>query len=116
MCQWLIMVLLLVVAGGSRATAVSQATSGEVAEVQAFLKNRRLYDGKVNGLVDRETEAAVRRYQMMHRLRPSGRLDEETQGRISVEKLFPAFVEADRRFLETMKEPSPPPAIGEKRP
>jgi len=109
--------LLLCLAGrGGVAAATSEVTPAEVAQVQEFLKNRRLYDGEVNGRIDRRTAAALRRYQMMHRLRPSGRLDAETEGRMSVEKLFPSLLEEDRRFLETMQTPAPPAPVGEEAP
>lgn len=110
------MVLLLGLAGtGGAATTgvasddVSANASAEVAQAQAFLKHRRLYDGEVHGRIDQRTAAALRRYQMMHRLRPSGRLDAETEGRMSVETRLPSLQEEDRRFLETVRPPSPPP-------
>lgn len=94
--------------------AVPKAESDEVlASAQAFLKEQRLYPGKVTGVVDRETEAAIRRFQMLHSLTVTGRLDEATLARMALPPVTPAVADADRRFLRELEAPagSPPPAV-----
>ena len=48
------------------------------AAVQALLRQERLYSGPVNGVEDKETVAAIRRYQILHGLRATGRLEADT--------------------------------------
>lgn len=49
-----------------------------IAAVQALLKRERLYSGTVDGVAGERTVAAIRRYQILHGLRATGRLDPST--------------------------------------
>ena len=52
--------------------------SATIAAAQAFLQERALYRGPVNGERDEPTVAAIRRYQMLRELPVSGELDAAT--------------------------------------
>jgi len=49
-----------------------------IAAVQALLRQQRLYSGPVDGVNGKETVAAIRRYQILHSLQATGRLDAAT--------------------------------------
>jgi peptidoglycan hydrolase-like protein with peptidoglycan-binding domain len=77
----------------NRATAVTPMPKGDqtpriieavapdspVAAAQAFLRSKALYNGRISGILDPETAAALRRFQIIHGLRVSGTLDAPTQ-------------------------------------
>jgi peptidoglycan hydrolase-like protein with peptidoglycan-binding domain len=74
-----------------------------VAAVQALLREERLYDGPVNGTFDLPTVAGVRRYQIVHGLRASGRLDEATLHKMLGSPVPPeSLAESDRRLLHEL--------------
>ncbi len=91
-----------------------------IAAAQTFLRAERLYPGEITGARDRETEAAIRRFQMLRRLRVTGMLDGPTRAGMRLPAAAPtpslpwigssAQAEADRRFLEHLEQaaPSPP--------
>ena len=69
--------------GGAIGLSLAGARAADVPEpplaaVQALLRQERLYSGAVNGVENRETVAAIRRYQILHGLRATGRLEAET--------------------------------------
>jgi peptidoglycan hydrolase-like protein with peptidoglycan-binding domain len=70
-------------------------TEKEVKAVQAELTLRGFYKSKINGVLDRDTRAAVRAYQINSGLKDSGRIDEETYRKLDLP--YPATgKEADR--------------------
>jgi len=77
--------------GLAAAEEAAEEPEQPVAAVQALLRQERLYSGPVNGVLSGETVAAIRRYQILHNLRVTGRLDADT--------------------LRVMLLPSPPPSL-----
>src|SRR5262245_42960758 len=70
-------------------------TEKEVKAVQAELTLRGYYKSKVTGVLDRDTRAAVRAYQIDNGLKDSGRIDMETYRKLDL--TYPATgKEADR--------------------
>lgn len=90
-----------------------------IREAQRSLSEQRLYSGPINGLYDRDTAAAIRRFQMLHEMTATGRLDRITSSRMRLPEYTPtpstAVIEEDREFLRSLKplEPSPPPVAEE---
>ena len=77
------------------------AADPEIAATQALLREERLFRGKCNGVWDTQTEAAVRRFQMIHGLRVTGRLDSPTSETMGLPQFTPPAVrEADQKFLQ----------------
>ena len=102
----------------TRAADVSEnETEPPVAAVQALLRQERLYSGPVNGVEDRETVAAIRRYQILHGLRATGRLETDTLRSM----LLPAppppgeLTTADRELLRELAQAPLPDAVAERR-
>src|SRR5262245_63761548 len=70
-------------------------TEKEVKAVQAELTLRGYYKSKITGVLDRDTRAAVRAYQINNGLKDSGRIDAETYRELDLP--YPATgKEADR--------------------
>ncbi|HEY9432549.1 MAG TPA: peptidoglycan-binding domain-containing protein, partial [Blastocatellia bacterium] len=70
-------------------------TEKEVKAVQAELTLRGYYKSKITGVLDRDTRAAVRAYQVNSGLKDSGRIDVETYRKLDLP--YPATgKEADR--------------------
>jgi len=88
-----------------------------LAAVQALLRQERLYSGPVNGVEDRETVAAIRRYQILHGLRATGRLEADTLRTM----LLPApsapgeLSAADQELLRELAQAPLPDAVAERR-
>jgi peptidoglycan hydrolase-like protein with peptidoglycan-binding domain len=59
-------------------------TEKEVKAVQAELKLRGYYKSKITGVLDRDTRAAVRAYQISNGLKDSGRIDLETYRKLDL--------------------------------
>ena len=98
-------------------TSASDLPEPPVAAVQALLRQERLYSGPVNGVEDRQTVAAIRRYQILHGLRATGRLEADTlramllpvpsaQGELSA---------ADQELLRELAQAPLPDAVAERR-
>ncbi len=72
----LVRLLLIVFAFGS-------AFAGDtVSLVQQKLKRLGYYHGQIDGDMGSQTAAAIRRFQVAEKLRPTGQLDEETLTRL----------------------------------
>jgi len=88
-----------------------------LAAVQALLRQERLYSGPVNGVEDRETVAAIRRYQILHGLRATGRLEADTLRAM----LLPTpsspgpLSTADQELLRELAQAPLPNAVAERR-
>lgn len=102
-------------------TMAADAPEGEpeepIAAVQALLKQERLYSGAVDGVAGRETVAAIRRYQILHGLRATGRLEPDT---LRAMLLLPPpsgeLTASDRELLrELAQTPLPETAVAERR-
>ena len=98
----------------SVARNVSPHSDPYIVEVQELLREERVYPGEPTGLADASTVAAIRRYQIVHGLRVTGRLDDAT---LTAMRLPPApppahVVREDREFLRDLaswKAPLAPP-------
>ena len=66
-------------------TAELKITSKEVSAVQTALREHGYYDAKINGILNQETRAALRRYQTEQGLTPSGRIDQATLDKLEIE-------------------------------
>ena len=95
----------------------ADAPEPPVAAVQALLKQERLYSGTVNGVEDRETVAAIRRYQILHGLRATGRLEPETLRAMLLPAHPPsgALTSADQELLRELAQTPLPDAVAERR-
>ncbi len=101
-----------VIVAGVLASAPRTERDAKIAAVQTLLREQRLYPGEITGINDRETEAAIRRFQMLRSLRVTGSLNEETLARMNLPTASPppaAVVEADREFLRGLQAPAQPP-------
>lgn len=107
------------------------AAEGPIASVQRSLKEQQFYFGEVNGQLDEETRAALRRYQIHQGVPVSGELDTatlqalqsaagtvETNGtpaaaERSVRGRARNLVQGDREFLDQLEGSTvpPPPAV-----
>ena len=95
------------------AQAVEEAP---VAAAQALLRQERLYVGPVNGVLDPATAAGVRRYQMVHGLRATGRLDDATLRRMLAPPVPPEeLADSDRRLLLELAQTPVPDPVAEHR-
>ena len=97
----------------------AQAVEEEpVAAAQALLRQERLYVGPVNGVLDPPTAAGVRRYQIVHGLRATGRLDDATLRQMLAPPVLSAeMVDSDRRLLQELAQaPVPDPVAEYRRP
>ena len=104
------------------ATMAAEAPVGEaeppIAAVQALLRQERLYSGAVDGIAGRETVAAIRRYQILHGLRATGRLEGETLRAMLLPPAPPSseLSAADRELLRQLAQtPLPETAVAEPR-
>jgi len=59
-------------------TAPSNLGKSEITSVQNALHKAGFYKGKANGMLDKETETALRQYQEKHKLKVTGTPDQET--------------------------------------
>ena len=103
------------------ATSVAEEAAGEaeqpVAAVQALLRQERLYSGQVDGVLGGETVAAIRRYQILHGLRATGRLDAGTLRAMLLPSQQPSeqLSSADRELLRELAEAPVPSPVAENR-
>ena len=89
-----------------------------IAAVQAFLRQERLYSGPVDGAPSRATDAAVRRYQILHGLRATGRLDAVTLRRMLATPPPPPDKEltaSDQELLRDLAQTPLPEPVAERR-
>lgn len=100
-------------AGPSVAPASQNPFDPSVASAQAVLRERSLYPGEITGVFDRETQAAIRRFQIVRGLRVTGSLDSKTLLALNLREALPqAVMEADRQFLHKL----PPLPVAERAP
>ena len=95
----------------------AEAPEPPLAAVQALLRQERLYSGAVNGVENRETVAAIRRYQILHGLRATGRLEAETLRAMLLPAPPPpgALSAADQELLRELAQTPLPDAVAERR-
>jgi len=109
----------LVMIVGARAADVPEGEPEQpIAAVQALLRQERLYSGAVDGVAGRETVAAIRRYQILHGLRATGRLEADTLRAMLSSPPPPSdeLTAADRELLrELAQAPVPDTAVAERR-
>lgn len=87
-----------------------------VAAVQALLRQERLYLGPVNGVLDEPTAAGVRRYQILHGLRATGRLDAGTLRLMLLPRsLASDLSDSDRQLLHDLAQTPIPDPVAEHR-
>lgn len=87
-----------------------------MAAVQALLRQERLYTGPVDGVASEATTAAIRRYQILHGLRATGRLEEKTlRAMLAPPPSSKTLTEADRQLLRELAETPPPQPVAERR-
>lgn len=79
-----------------------------VVEAQRTLNRQGLYPGAAHGIFDRDTAAAVRRYQMLHEMQATGKLDRSTAARMKLPEYTPEIVAEDREFLRQLAPALPP--------
>jgi len=87
-----------------------------VAAVQALLRQERLYSGSIDGVLGEQTVAGIRRYQILHGLRATGRLDSST---LRLMLLPPPtsteLTAADREVLRELAQTPVPDPVAESR-
>ena len=93
------------------------APSRQVLDVQNILRDQRLYAGEPSGLMDKETVASIRRFQMQHDLRVTGELDGKTLEEMHLQApensgTAKTLEDADKQFLASLEGHYPPP-VGE---
>ena len=73
-------------------------------EVQELLREERVYQGDPNGIADANMIAAIRRYQIIHGLLVTGRLDDPTLSAMQLPPPppHPEVVAQDRGFLRDL--------------
>jgi hypothetical protein len=109
----------------------SMAAEGPIASVQESLKRQQFYFGEATGIVDDDTRAALRRFQIRHGLPCTGEIDGATlqalagnpaavqpisEAQVAASKAAPqptpAVVDKDRQFLQKIETGiEPPPAV-----
>ena len=75
--------------GAMKGESMGQAGAGnkeQVRAVQEVLKDRGMYEGEVDGIMGPKTQAALRAFQKKEGLQETGRLDQQTMGRLGVQK------------------------------
>ncbi|MCX6967864.1 MAG: peptidoglycan-binding domain-containing protein, partial [Verrucomicrobia bacterium] len=77
-------ILLLSVLLAASALSVAKAEDS-VRSAQAILQNSGYYTGAINGELNADTKAALRRYQIRNQLEPSGELTAETMAALNKE-------------------------------
>ena len=98
-------------------TGAADMPEPPVAAVQALLRQERLYSGPVNGVEDLETVAAIRRYQILHGLRATGRLEADTLRAMLLPAPSPQgeLSAADQELLRELALAPLPDAVAERR-
>ena len=73
--------------GAMKGEGKGQAGAGkeQVRAVQEALKDRGMYDGAVDGIMGPKTQAGLRAFQKKENLQETGRLDQQTMGRLGVQ-------------------------------
>lgn len=103
------------------APAPSGAGDPQIAAAQLLLQKALLYTGEITGELDRQTEIALRHFQMLRNLPVTGKMDEKTVAQLHLPPKD--LILADREFLENspppppeepLTPPAPPPAAQEK--
>lgn len=110
-------------AGGCREEAADreavlpEGTPPPIAAVQALLLRQRLYGGAVDGVESEATAAAIRRYQILHGMRATGKLDARTLHAMlgPVPPLPAALAASDRAILRELAETPLPEPVAERR-
>lgn len=92
--------------------AAVHAHDQQIAKAQTVLRELHLYQGEITGTLDVETQAALRRFQMLRDLRVTGALDDATLERLRLPTS--SMLAADRDFLNHTT--APPPTVAEKPP
>jgi peptidoglycan hydrolase-like protein with peptidoglycan-binding domain len=75
--------------GAMKGESKGQAGTGnkeQVRAVQEALKDRGMYEGEVDGIMGPKTQAGLRAFQKKENLQETGRLDQQTMGRLGVQK------------------------------
>ncbi|MCX6967475.1 MAG: peptidoglycan-binding protein [Verrucomicrobia bacterium] len=93
------------------------ATEQPIAAVQALLRQEQLYSGPVDGVAGKETVAAIRRYQILHGLRATGRLEPDTLRAMlsATPSASEELTAADREFLRELAQTPLPEPVAEPR-
>lgn len=116
LCGTVCVVGLLLSSEGRGAVEPLDEAEQPTAAVQALLRQERLYSGPVDGLMGPETVAGIRRYQILHGLRATGRLD---IGTLRLMLLPPSssseLTAADRELLRELAQTSLPEPTAEHR-
>ncbi|MEI8233164.1 MAG: peptidoglycan-binding domain-containing protein [Verrucomicrobiota bacterium] len=102
---------------GKEAAANEENDEAPLAAVQALLRRERLYTGPVDGAPGAATAAAIRRYQILHGMRATGRLDPGTLHAMLAPAPPPsgALTAADREILRELAETPRPEPVAERR-
>ena len=108
---------LAMLAGTRAADAPEEEPEQPIAAVQALLRQERLYSGPVDGVAGKDTVAAIRRYQILHGLRATGRLEPETLRAMLLPTPAPsgALAASDREFLRELAQTPVPEVVAEPR-
>jgi len=102
--------------GPGKEGAANEEDAPPVAAVQALLLRERLYAGPVDGAPGEATTSAVRRYQILHGMRATGRLDAETlHAMLGQTPLSRALTASDREILRELAEAPRPEPVAERR-
>jgi len=83
-------------------------THEQIVDAQRGLAAARLYQGKIDGMLGRETEAAIREYQKAHRLTVDGQLNDDLLARLRAEsKPMPATPTSSNQPTPLTEAPRP---------
>lgn len=96
-----------------KAHAAGTPPDPQILTVQTLLREEQLYPGEATGILDKDTESAIRHYQMLHELRVTGVLDRSTRSAMHLpETPVPEkVVQQDQQFLHALasaETPLPP--------
>ena len=69
---------------GDSPSGTAQGDAEQVRAVQKALKDRGMHPGPVNGIMSRETQAAIRAFQKDQRITVTGQLDSQTREKLGV--------------------------------
>ena len=102
---------------GKEAVASEEEEDVPLAAVQALLLRERLYAGPVDGAPGAATDAAIRRYQILHGMRATGRLDPGTLHAMLAPAPSPSaeLTASDREILRELAEAHLPEPVAERR-
>ncbi|MDD5350736.1 MAG: peptidoglycan-binding domain-containing protein [Chthoniobacteraceae bacterium] len=102
---------------GDKEALSQEGETPPVAAVQALLLRQRLYAGPVDGIPGEATTAAVRRYQIVHGMRATGRLDPRTLHTMlgPPPPLTGELLASDREILRELAETPLPDPVAERR-